>query len=298
MIDGHFTYAFTVGLLATVNPCGFAMLPAYLSFFLGLDGRTPQGAVDRSAAMFRALVVGASVSAGFLLVFGVLGTLAKVGIDSFIGWVQWATVGIGLGLVALGVALLAGWHLPFSTPRLDKGGRSRSVGSVFLFGVSYAVASIGCAWPLFLGAVVNAVGREGWASGLATFVAYSAGMALVLTALTVALAFARQSVVQGLRRVMPYVDRAAAIMLIVAGAYLAYYWAYVKTTDYGTGAGSQPIERVTGWSSRLENQILEWGPTKVGVALGAVVAVAVAAALVRRYRHDADGGWIRERLSP
>jgi cytochrome c biogenesis protein CcdA len=26
-------------MVATVNPCGFAMLPAYLSFFIGLEGR-------------------------------------------------------------------------------------------------------------------------------------------------------------------------------------------------------------------------------------------------------------------
>jgi hypothetical protein len=204
--------------------------------------------------------------------------------------VQWATVGIGLALAALGVAMLAGWHLPLRAPRLDKGGRTRSAGSVFLFGVSYAVASIGCAWPLFFATVIGTVGRRGVTSGLVTAAAYTGGMALVLTALAVALAFARQSVVRGLRRLLPYVDRIAALFLVVAGLYLAYYWAYVKTTDYGTGAGSQPVQRVTDWSSRLESDILDWGAGRVGLVLGVVVAAGVLAslgALGRRRRRSA-----------
>ena len=33
MIDAPLALAFSAGLVATVNPCGFAMLPAYLSYF-------------------------------------------------------------------------------------------------------------------------------------------------------------------------------------------------------------------------------------------------------------------------
>jgi len=291
VIDAPFAYAFTAGLVATVNPCGFAMLPAYLSFFLGIESRGEQpGPGDRRAAMVRALTVGITVSLGFLVVFGVIGTLFKIGMDSFIEYVQWATVVIGLGLVALGVAMLCGWHLPVTGPRLDRGGRTRSLGSVLLFGVSYAIASIGCAWPLFFAAVFGTVSRQGVLSGVATFGAYSLGMALVLTALTVALAFARESVVQGLRRAMRYVDRIAAVFLIVAGGYLAYYWTWNKATDYGGGAGARPITFVEDWSQRIQNKIIhDWGYARVGVVLAAVVAVAAAAVVLHRRRRQPEG---------
>ena len=36
--DSVWAYYLTLGMVATVNPCGFAMLPAYLSYFLGLEG--------------------------------------------------------------------------------------------------------------------------------------------------------------------------------------------------------------------------------------------------------------------
>jgi len=37
VIDAPLAFAFGAGMVATVNPCGFAMLPAYLSFFLGIE---------------------------------------------------------------------------------------------------------------------------------------------------------------------------------------------------------------------------------------------------------------------
>ena len=69
MIDAPLAYAFGVGMVATVNPCGFAMLPAYLSFFLGLEGAGD----DARTNVLRALLIGATITAGFVAVFGVLG---------------------------------------------------------------------------------------------------------------------------------------------------------------------------------------------------------------------------------
>ena len=37
MIDAPFALALTAGMVATVNPCGFAMLPAYLAYFVGAE---------------------------------------------------------------------------------------------------------------------------------------------------------------------------------------------------------------------------------------------------------------------
>ena len=63
VIDAPLALAFTAGMVATVNPCGFAMLPAYLSYFLGIEG-TDDGPAE--AGVLRALVVGAVVSLGFV----------------------------------------------------------------------------------------------------------------------------------------------------------------------------------------------------------------------------------------
>ena len=68
MIDVPLAYAFTAGLVAAVNPCGFPMLPAYLSFFIGTDDEDVAG----GTRVPRALLSGLAVSVGFLAVFAAL----------------------------------------------------------------------------------------------------------------------------------------------------------------------------------------------------------------------------------
>jgi cytochrome c biogenesis protein CcdA len=89
MIDAPLGLAFAAGLVATLNPCGFAMLPAYLSYFMGLD-ESADGSGDQVGgnAVAEALRVGGVVSVGFLVVFGVTGLLINAG-PSSIGSPTW-----------------------------------------------------------------------------------------------------------------------------------------------------------------------------------------------------------------
>ena len=95
--------AFSAGMVATVNPCGFALLPAYLTYFLGLDPAGSDATTDSADArranpspVLRALVVSAAVTAGFLVVFGVMG-LAWSSVSSVIGRrLPWFTLVIGV----------------------------------------------------------------------------------------------------------------------------------------------------------------------------------------------------------
>ena len=70
--------AFTAGLVATVSPCRFVMLPAYVSYFIGSDTDRP---LSRPAALTRRLAVGGVVSLGFVTVFGLAGLLLRLGLN-------------------------------------------------------------------------------------------------------------------------------------------------------------------------------------------------------------------------
>lgn len=281
MIEAPLALAFAAGMLATVNPCGFAMLPAYLGFFLGVEGDER----DVQTTVARSLGVGLSVSGGFLVVFSVVG-LAIYHLSASVNeWTPWATIVIGVALVVLGVALLRGFELVVALPKLARGGRTRDSRSMFVFGVSYAVASISCALPLFTGVVAGTFRRENLVSSLAVFVAYSLGMTLVLVVLTVSLGMARHSLVRWLRRALPHVNRASGVLLIVAGAYLAHYGWYERRVRAGeVGDGSPVVDRVTDWSASISTWVTDVGATRLGFLLALGLAGALTAAFGVRTR--------------
>jgi len=273
VIDAPLAIAFASGMLATVNPCGFAMLPAYLGYFLGLEG----GDRDVRASVSRSLGVGLSVSAGFLAVFSLVGLAIYHLSASFDRWTPWATMVIGVGLVVLGLAMLRGYEPIVSLPKLDRGGRERSGQSMFVFGLSYAIASISCALPLFTNAVAGTFRRENLPSSVAVFVAYGLGMTLVLLALTVSMGMARQSIVRWLRRALPYITRVSGLLLVVAGAYLAHYGWYERRVRDGDLSGSEAVDTVTGWSDSIARWVNDVGPTRIGFLLALGLAAVLAA---------------------
>jgi cytochrome c-type biogenesis protein len=267
VIDGAFAVAFTAGMLATVNPCGFAMLPAYLGFFLGVEG----GGEDATAGLSRALAVGLSVSVGFAGTFAVIGLVVTHITSSVYEWAPFISVVIGVLLALLGLYLLSGRELKVTLPRLDAGGRNTGVTSMIGYGVSYAVVSLGCTLPLFLVQVAGTFRRESFISGVAVFGAYGLGFTVLLVALTVAVALARRSIVAGLRRLLPFVQRISGGLLLIAGAYVAWYGWYEKNR---IGDEDPFVDRVTGWSADVSAWVQDQGGTRVGLTLAIVIAAA------------------------
>ena len=284
MIDGKFALAFTTGMFTAVNPCGFAMLPAYLSFFLG----TEQHQRTLMSRLARALVVSAAMTLGFIAVFVVIGSILRNSIQRVTGFSGWATVVIAVVLIALGIAVTAGWRIPMATPKLNKGGQSGTFSSMFVFGVSYAIASLGCSLALFIGNVFNGTKRDGIASGLTSMALYGLGMGLIITALTLSLAATSGGLVRLLRKAMRYVDRAAGVFLVVAGIYLFVYGIEEIKLSNGTIGSSRLTRTGTSWASKLQNFLQERGPVTLGVILAVIVAATTAAVIVGRRRSTAQ----------
>ncbi|MBS1848388.1 MAG: cytochrome c biogenesis protein CcdA [Actinobacteria bacterium] len=288
MIDAPIAVAFGAGMLATVNPCGFVMLPAYLSYFLGGTGSIDTDAPRIGAG--RAIAVGAVVSAGFMSLFALAGALLSWGSVSVYAIAPWLTLVISVALVAVGVAMLIGWEPSFSVPRLEKGGKDRTLSSMFLFGVSYAVASLGCTLPVFVATVSGTIRRHNVASGLLVYVAYGLGMAVVMMALTVAIAGARVSLVHGLRGIMPYVSRIAGALVLAAGVYIGWYGLVELRNLHGTSSvtGGRSVSTVTGWSGSIANWVDGVGAVRIGLVLGLAITVALFVSLLRAPRESED----------
>ena len=287
LIDAPVGFALAAGTVAAFNPCGFAMLPAYLSFFVTSDAtsaRDSTGAAPgsgRSGAVGRALLVTAAMTAGFVAVFGAAG-LAIQGASLAVGeWTPWITVIIGVVLIPMGVLMLSGREFKVSLPRLQRGGKNQNLASMSLFGMSYATVSLSCTLPVFLTAVTGSFREGNIVGGLVTYVAYALGMGLVIGVLTVALALAQDGVVRRLRRVLPHLNRVAGGLLIVTGAYVAYYGYFEIRTLAGDQVAAGPVDWITGWSSSVSERVDAIGAYGAGAALAGLVVLGVA---VRRLR--------------
>jgi cytochrome c biogenesis protein CcdA len=275
VIDGQFAVAFAAGLVAVANPCGFAMLPAYLSFFLGVEGKGD----DARAGLSRAIAVGLSVSAGFVLTFAAVTAVIRNITDGVLEWSPWVSIVIGVGVALLGVALLTGRELKVNLPRLDKGGQNRSIAQMVLYGVSYAVVSLGCTLPTFSAYVTSTINTESWVSGVAIFLSYAGGFTLLLTSLTIGIALARQGLLRTVRRTLPYVQRISGGLLVVAGAYVAYYgWYELRRL----GEEDVAVDRVTGWSNEVAAWVSDTGPLRLGLFLAVIVAASAIVVATRR----------------
>lgn len=271
--------AFGAGLVAALNPCGFAMLPAYLA--LVVRGER----VGQLAAVDRALAATAMMAAGFVVVFGGFGLLTVSAAATVQRYLPYVTVAIGIVLVVLGFWLLAGRELIVRTPKpLAQWAPTARLGSMFSYGVSYAVASLSCTIAPFL-AVTGAGLREGSVGGTAAiYVAYAAGFTVVVGALAVAAAMTTTAVVDRLRRIVPYLNRISGALLVAVGLYVGYYGVYEVRLFTADG---NPQDPVVGAAGRIQGLIVGWVHQHGAWPWIVVLAVLVVAAIGTAWRANA-----------
>lgn len=257
--------AYAAGLVSTVNPCGFAMLPAYLGYFLGLEDA-------EAGAMGRALRVGGVVSLGFLIVFGLMGVLIVGGLRSLTDWIPWAALVVGFGLIGMGIFTWRGRYVGLRVPQIEARRDTRSDRSVFVFGVSYAVASLSCTLPIFLTLVAGTFTQTTFFAGVAAFLAYGAGMATVLLAITVGMAFGKDSIIRRIRKMAPHLPKVSGAVLILAGLFIVWYWVTILSSGAIAFSTSGPVRLIDEVSATLTNFVADRVWPVAGVALAVVLA--------------------------
>src|SRR5438046_7090061 len=105
--------ALVAGGLSVVNPCGFPLLPAFLSFYFGAEEEQLPPASTRVA---QGLVVGGLVALGFLGFFALVGLPVSFGVGAIARAVPWAGLATGAPLAIVGLVTLFGIHVPAPLP--------------------------------------------------------------------------------------------------------------------------------------------------------------------------------------
>jgi cytochrome c-type biogenesis protein len=264
---GPLTLALAAGGLSTINPCGFAMLPAYLTFYVGADEDQLPTATSRTA---QGLKAGLMVTAGFLLVFAIVGLPITYGATRIVRTIPWVGMALGLTLLIVGVATFFGRKISLTINHGIRPDHDRQPKTMFVFGIGYGIASLGCTLPVFLAVIGASLATAGPGGALLVLVAYGAGMAIMLILFSTGAALVRDGLVRSVRKIMPYMGRITGGMLTVAGLYLTYYWGRVK---FGSAAtlGDDPIVGFVGdFTATIERYAGTYG-RPVMVALGTVL---------------------------
>lgn len=274
--------AFAAGMVAALNPCGFAMLPAYLALVVNGDE------VGRLRAVGRALAATTAMALGFLTVFGLFGLLTVSVASTVQQYAPYLTVVVGIMLVALGIWLLSGRELTGLSWNARLGSRwtpTAQLGSMFGYGVGYAIASLSCTIGPFLAVTGSSVRSGSLLDGVLVYVAYAAGIALVVGVLAVAVAVANSTLVDRMRRVLPYVNRISGVVLIVVGLYVGYYGVYEIRLFRAGGSAQDPVIDAAGRIQRaLAGWVYEHGAWP-WILAGAGLAVVVVWVWSARRRH-------------
>lgn len=274
MISAPVALAFTAGMVATFNPCGFSLLPAYLGAFVAGDA-TGQRADRR---VLRAVGVALAVSVGFVLVFGTAGLV----IDQLTGAARqrlpWVTIVIGAALVLVGAAMVLGWKPTIAVrgPQLAAGrsGISAMVG----YGATFAVASLSCTIGPFL-AVTGAALTRSTAEGIATYISYALGMGTVVLAISVGAALAHTTLTRVMRGFTRVVSRVGGLLMIAAGGYAIWYGRWELRVYSGDLSGDPVVDAMEDLRLRIVEVIESIGAGRV--ALGVVLVVGTTVAWVR-----------------
>ncbi|KKC05007.1 cytochrome c biogenesis CcdA family protein [Mycobacterium nebraskense] len=257
--------AFTAGMLAPVNPCGFALLPAWITSTIATGGT--DAVLVRLARALRTGTV--------LTITGTL-TLAGMAISAgarpLVTAAPWLGITILLTLAMLGVFMLTGRTIGLRMPaRMRHRPNSPAAGDVLAAGIGYALASLSCTFGVLLAVIAQAQATSGWGGLLAVFTAYTAGAATILMLVSIGTAMAGTALTRHLGILARHGTRVTALVLIATGAYLAWYWLPAATghTASGTNLLTAWSATATGW---LQDHAL---PVSV-IAAFAVMATAVA----------------------
>jgi len=203
-------FVLAAGASALLSPCGYALLPGYISYYMGTK-----------TSLRKAVPTGVACTLGLISVFSVIGLLASA-LGSLISpYVLALNLIAGLTIIFLGISMLVKIRFPTIPVKAPK--RKGLIG-IFLYGVVYGLAALGCSAPIFFSILFYAVTAGGALFVLVIFIIYALGMSVPLVITTILVAKAKEFFLKRITKITPWIQKISGIVLIIIGVYLAYIY--------------------------------------------------------------------------
>ncbi len=269
MTGANVLLALTAGMVAAVNPCGFALLPAYVGFFVTGD----DAGVTLERRVSRAVSSSAAVTLGFVVVFVLLGVILSSVVDRVRGQLPWVTIAVGSVLVVAGVSTLLGRRLPMPTIAL-RASKGRGFPAMVSYGAVYALASLSCTIGPFLAITTSAI-RQSFVGGIEAYVAYALGMGAIILAIAFSAALARPRPVNELRRLSRYASRIGGVLMIASGSYAVWYARWELAVYRGDLSHDPVVDAGERWRLAVIGWVERIGPIELALIIVGAVAMTV-----------------------
>lgn len=274
------TVALLAGVLATFNPCGFALLPAYLT----LVASTTEGKT-RPQALLDGMRFAAGMTSGFVLVFGTFGLVISPFASAIQRYLPILTIVLGFALIAVGIWLSTGRSTTGPKIAVRGWAPGTSWWSQIGYGVTFALVSLSCTIGPFLAVTGTALRSDSIVNVVTTFVVFALGMGAAVLTLALATTFAGSSLTHWFRRHAGAVTRASGVFVILAGIYVAWFGWFEWRILQGDQVNDPVIGAVAHVQARL-TQFLAGIPTPMLIAVIAAILTlgTVLAIRIRRQR--------------
>lgn len=222
----------TIGLTARldvhINPLGGVLIGIVIIFVGAGLRQVATASLTLFGRLGKALLVGGVVTSGFVVLFGIAGLIIGGGARQAVDIIPWVGLIIGISLSFVGAWLIGGGKIYTALAQrasAKMGDPTKvSVKGYFLFGLSYGAASLSCTLPIFLTVLGVGIVTNRVIDAVVSFVLFGLGMGTVIVALTIAMAVYKGEIASALRKILPYTQPISATFMILAGAYIVFYW--------------------------------------------------------------------------
>jgi len=209
--------ALLLGILSFFAPCAFPLLPGYFSYYIG---RYEEGATLKSA-----LKAGLAAATGINGLFAVMGAAVALGASAVSSYLEYLKPGVGVVIVLLGLAMVfskTGFFTRieafFASYSTKLSVRSQQSG-LFMYGIGYGLAVMGCQFIPFIGLVLEGLAAGGALQAILVFLLFSLGMGCMMIAVSLLAGTAKRAILDRLKTLMPYINRACGLILILVGLF-------------------------------------------------------------------------------
>jgi cytochrome c-type biogenesis protein len=204
-------FAFSAGVFSLFSPCSYALLPGYVSYYLGAKFGT-----------VKALTGGLACTLGLVTVFAAIGALASSLGELVPQIIPLLDIAAGVILIAMGLGNLLNRKMPFISLNIVPSKKQGFLG-LYTYGIIYGLAGVGCSAPIFISVLFYSMSK-GLTQGILSFIAYALGMGAPLIVTTILLSQAKDYMIQRINMATEKLQRASGAILIAVGTYLIYYY--------------------------------------------------------------------------